>query len=435
MAPSLELKLLPPAAALEFFRQKGYQIGFSYLDVWQQEHQAAFTVAKALELDLLADIRAEVDAALAQGTTLQTFIDTLRPRLVQRGWWGLQEVVDPQTGEKVLAQLGSPRRLKVIYETNLRTAHAEGRWQRIQAAKATLPYLLYDHTPSPHERPEHAAWDGLVLPVDDPWWQRHYPVKAWGCKCRVIQLGDRQLQRLGKQVDLAPEETWTEYTNARSGETQRIPAGVDPAFHYPPGGRQASLEKALAEKQARAAQILAPPAAPPAAPADNLAARLAQAAERIAGEPVEHLFVFDAAGQPILHKTGGASAVELSPAELQQLPGQILLHNHPGVPQSFSVEDVRLAIWHDLAAMHAVDALFRYRIERAPGASWGPALWAQIEPVWQQIKSEVEQRFDEAKARGLIDDEQYDVLLEHVIWTEVEARFTIGYARTPRNAP
>ena len=253
---TLALKLLPPEEAIAYFRQKGYRIGFSYLDVWQQEHQAAFTVAKAMSLDLLTDIRAEVDAALANGTTLQTFIDALRPNLVRRGWWGQQEVIDPKTGEKVLAQLGSPRRLKVIYDTNLRTAHAEGQWQRIQAAKATLPYLLYDHVPSAHERPEHVAWDNLVLPVDDPWWLRHMPVKAWGCKCRVIQLGERQLKRLGKGVDSAPEETWRDYTNQRSGETQRVPAGVDPAFNYPPGGRLASLGKTLAEKIERAPAAL-----------------------------------------------------------------------------------------------------------------------------------------------------------------------------------
>ena len=249
----ITLKLLPPQEAIEYFRQKGYQIGFSYLDVWLQEHQVAFTVAKAMELDLLADIRAQVDAALANGTTLQTFIDELRPNLVKRGWWGTREVVDPKTGEKVLARLGSPRRLKVIYDTNLRTAHAEGQWQRIQAVKDRLPYLMYDHTPSTYERPEHAAWDGLVLPADDPWWLRHMPVKAWGCKCRVIQLGERQLKRLGKGVDQAPEEQWRDYTNARSGETQRVPAGVDPAFNYPPGGRRQAIEKSLAEKQARAA--------------------------------------------------------------------------------------------------------------------------------------------------------------------------------------
>lgn len=263
----LALKLLPPQEAIDFFRAKGYKIGFDHRDVWQSEHQNAFTVAKAMELDLLADIRAAVDAALAEGTTLKTFVDGLRPLLMKRGWWGTQEVTDPKTGEQVLARLGSPRRLKVIFDTNLRTAHAEGQWQRIQTAKQALPYLLYDHTPSPFERPEHAAWDGLVLPVDDPWWQRHMPVKAWGCKCRVIQLGDRQLKRMRKTVDTAPAESWTEYTNQRTGETQSIPAGVDPAFHYPPLARKQALQEMLEEKEQKAAQVLA---APPAAAARQL---------------------------------------------------------------------------------------------------------------------------------------------------------------------
>jgi uncharacterized protein with gpF-like domain len=255
----ITLKLLPPQEAIDYFRAKGYQIGFSYLDVWLEEHQVAFTVAKAMELDLLVDIRAQVDAALVNGTTLQTFIDELRPNLVKRGWWGAREVLDPVTGKAVLSQLGSPRRLKTIYDTNLRTAHAEGQWQRIQAAQETLPYLMYDHTPSAHERPEHVAWDGLVLRADDPWWRRHMPVRAWGCKCRVIQLGQRQLDRLGAEVGQAPEETWTEYTNQRSGETMQVPAGVDPAFNYPPGGRALAVRQAAQEKAARAAEALQAP--------------------------------------------------------------------------------------------------------------------------------------------------------------------------------
>lgn len=239
---------LPPEEAVAYFRQKGYRIGFDHRDVWQQQHQAGFTVAKAMQLDLLMAIREQVDAAIELGTTFDEFKANLKPDLVKRGWWGKAMRADPVTGETKEVQLGSPRRLKVIYDTNLRTAHAEGQWARIQETKAALPYLMYDHTPSQHERPEHKAWDGLVLPADDPWWQAHYPVKAWGCKCRVIQLGQRQLDRMGASVGQAPSEQLRDYTNKRTGETQQIPAGVDPAFHYPPGGRLASLGQMLADK-------------------------------------------------------------------------------------------------------------------------------------------------------------------------------------------
>lgn len=242
---------LPPEAAVEFFRQKGFKIGFDHRDVWQQEHQAAFTVAKAMQLDLLADIRDQVDAALADGTTFETFKAALKPNLVKRGWWGRAMMTDPADGQRKEVQLGSTRRLKVIYDTNLRTAHSEGQWARIQEAKATLPYLMYDHTPSAHERKEHAAWDGLVLPADDPWWRSHMPVKAWGCKCRVIQVGERQIARQGLKVGQAPAERYSDYTNKRTGEVQRVPAGVDPEFNYPPGGRRANLVDFMAQRLER----------------------------------------------------------------------------------------------------------------------------------------------------------------------------------------
>lgn len=242
---------LPPEEAVAFFRQKGFKIGFDHRDVWRQEHQAAFTVAKAMQIDLLVEIRAQVDAALADGTPFETFKAALKPNLVKRGWWGRAMMTDPADGQQKEVQLGSTRRLKVIYDTNLRTAHSEGQWARIQANKATLPYLMYDHTPSAHERKEHAAWDGLVLPADDPWWQSHMPVKAWGCKCRVIQMSARQIARQGLTVGQAPAERYTDYTNKRSGATQRVPAGVDPEFHYPPGGRRANLVDFMAQRLER----------------------------------------------------------------------------------------------------------------------------------------------------------------------------------------
>jgi hypothetical protein len=242
-----------PEEAVAFIRQKGYAIGFDYRDVWQKEHQASFTVAKAMRLDILADIRAGIDKAIVEGTTLKQFQDELRPLLVKKGWWGKAEMVDPETGEITIVQLGSPRRLKVIYETNLRTAHMEGKWERIQGAKASRPYLQYLHTPSPNERPEHAAWDRLILPVDDSWWQVHYPVKAYGCKCDVRPLSDDDLTREGLAPGTAPEERYYTWTNKRTGETLQVPVGVDPSFDYPPGGRLPALGKMFADKVEAAA--------------------------------------------------------------------------------------------------------------------------------------------------------------------------------------
>lgn len=253
----IELRALPPEEAVAYFRQKGYAIGFDYRDVWQAQHQAAFTVAKVMQLDLLQDIRAEVDRALAEGTTLREFQQRLIPTLQTKGWWGRRERLDPLTGKVREVQLGSPRRLKTIYDTNLRTAHSEGQWQRIQERKEAFPYLQYDGANSEHPRLQHKAWDGLVLPVDDPFWQTHLPVKEWGCKCRVIPMTRGQLQRQGLEVGKSPKVPTAPYVNARTGEIQQIPLGVHPAFNYPPGTRRASLNRHLVEKLEGATPALA----------------------------------------------------------------------------------------------------------------------------------------------------------------------------------
>jgi hypothetical protein len=132
---------VPPAEAIAWFRAKGYQFGFSWQDVEHEEHGRGFTVAKAMTRDLLETLREAVDRAIAEGETLQMFAKELRPRLEAAGWWGRKEMVDPATGESELVQLGSPRRLKTIFETNMRTSYAAGRWERIERNKRAFPRI------------------------------------------------------------------------------------------------------------------------------------------------------------------------------------------------------------------------------------------------------------------------------------------------------
>ncbi|MFM9902146.1 MAG: phage minor head protein [Polaromonas sp.] len=243
------LKAVNPEEAISFFRQKGYRIGFDYRDVWQQEHQAAFTVAKVTQIDLLTEIRGYVDAALADGTTLATFQQALIPKLQARGWWGKQELVDPLDGQAKLVQLGSPRRLEVIYDANLATAYSEGQWERIQRNQQLFPFLEYMRSGSTNPRHTHLAYAGVLLRADDPFWPRHFPIKEWGCKCYVIQRSQRMMDREGLKLGSAPPEVMRTLVNQRTGEIMQVPTGVDPAFNYPPGGRRSHLDKLLDDKQ------------------------------------------------------------------------------------------------------------------------------------------------------------------------------------------
>jgi len=276
-----------PRDALDYFRDKDLRVGFDYRDVWGQEHAHAFTVAKAMKLDILDDIRAGLDEALAEGKTFRDFAAEVKPKLQKKGWWGVKELIDPETGEREEVQLGSPRRLKTIYQSNLRSARAAGQWQRAQRTKETLPFLLYELGPSENHRDEHVKWAGTLLPVDHPWWRDHMPPNGYGCKCRVRQVsrteaermeregiqkpmaeleinpetglptGRRQRQVMPVRREPPPTET-VSYTNRRTGEITQVDQGLHPAWSSNPGqDRVRVLRGQLADKADTVDQRLA----------------------------------------------------------------------------------------------------------------------------------------------------------------------------------
>lgn len=241
---------LAPDKALEAFRSKGLATTFDWRDMLHEEHGAAFTVAKMLDLDLLSDVKAAVDQAISEGKSLQWFQDNLKPLLIERGWWGRQDMTDPATGEIREVQLGSSRRLKIIYDTNLRTSYAAGHWAKIAKNAETAPYLMYVAVDDDRTRPAHRAWSHTVVRWDDSWWDTHYPPNGWNCRCSVIQLSDRDLQKMGRDgPDQAPPVQTREWTNPRTGEVLQVPVGIDPGWAYNPGKSGAAhIAEAFVEK-------------------------------------------------------------------------------------------------------------------------------------------------------------------------------------------
>lgn len=255
-----------PREALAYFRAKQLKPGFDYRDVWRQEHAHAFTVAKAMQADILVDIRDALDEAIAQGVPFRTFAQQLRPTLEAKGWWGRKDVVDPLTKEVVSAQLGSPRRLRTIYSANIRSARAAGQWERIQRTKATHPYLLYQLGPSEEHRVEHVSWAGTLLPADDPFWATHFTPNGWGCKCHIRQVSKAEYSRLaatGRYQTKAPRIERRQWVNKRTGEVEMVPAGIDPGWDINPGlARGKQLQQDVKQKQRRAKQVLQAPLPP-----------------------------------------------------------------------------------------------------------------------------------------------------------------------------
>lgn len=213
---------LPFREQIEFFRRKVNMPTAAWTDLYTHEHDYAFVVAGANRDAIVSDFRAAVEKAIANGGTLEEFRKDFDRIVAKNGW-------DYNGGRNW--------RSKVIYDTNLSTSYAAGRWQQLQDA----PFWKYEHADwVEHPRQQHLAWDGLVLSREDPWWQVHYPPNGWGCQCSVRGLWPRDMQRLGKQgPDAAPDVTMVEHSigqrSPNGPRTVSVPSGIDPGFEYAPG--------------------------------------------------------------------------------------------------------------------------------------------------------------------------------------------------------
>jgi SPP1 gp7 family putative phage head morphogenesis protein len=247
---------LGPQQAIDYLAAKGYAVTWDWRQMLDDAHNQAFTVAKAMRLDLLSDIRAALETALQQGQTLKQFTANLTPVLQAQGWWGKQVIVDSQ-GVGELVQLGSPRRLKTIYQTNLQSAYMAGRKAAMEDTADTHPYWMYTGIQDGNTRASHRALIGKVFRHDDPIWSAIFPPNGFNCRCRVTALTEAAVRRRGLSVQSSAGRTWADTVelgpDKRTGEIITAPvtflrttdaAGkpvlfrTDPGFNHAPGNAQ-----------------------------------------------------------------------------------------------------------------------------------------------------------------------------------------------------
>ncbi|HFF5315873.1 TPA: phage minor head protein, partial [Acinetobacter baumannii] len=173
--------------------KKGFKIGWDWHETLDNAHSRAFTVAKVARMDLLQDIRQSLISAMQQGQTLEQWKASITPVLQDKGWWGKKTVINPE-GREQEVQLGSPRRLRTIYDTNMQSAFAAGRYKAMLAGAETRPFWEWRHITINNPRKQHVALNGRLFRFDDPFWNVAYPPSEWGCKCRVIARSAREVE-------------------------------------------------------------------------------------------------------------------------------------------------------------------------------------------------------------------------------------------------
>ena len=78
-------------------------------------------------------------------------------------------------------------------------------WNKIQAEKNIFPLLQFDAVLDKGTTNLCKSLDGVIRPVDDPFWQIYFPLNHWGCRSTVRQLRHGTVTDITKINEDAPE--------------------------------------------------------------------------------------------------------------------------------------------------------------------------------------------------------------------------------------
>lgn len=150
---------------------------------------------------MVADLLAAVADTMEEGGALADFRERYDRIVAEHGW-----SFDGDPGWHS----------ELVFRVNAGIAQAVGRWQQIQRLERQRPFIRYVTADDHRVRPTHAAWHGVVLPVDHPFWRTHYPPNGFNCRCTVQSLNERDIDRYGFErtdpghpaLDIPPDPGW-----------------------------------------------------------------------------------------------------------------------------------------------------------------------------------------------------------------------------------
>lgn len=178
--------------ALEYLEQKKTLPAKLYYQLEAEARAQAFTVSGYTAAEILERFLQELEAAVEEGTTQETFREKMDNFLKDEGYDGL-----------------NAWHSDVIFRTNLQTAYNAGHYKAMTdpAVQKRRPYWQYQTAGDGDVRPSHEAMEGKVYRCDDPIWDVWYPPNGFRCRCIVVSLTEDQVKQMGLQIsDLMPHE-------------------------------------------------------------------------------------------------------------------------------------------------------------------------------------------------------------------------------------
>lgn len=158
-----------------------------YGDAQQRAYDRSFTVSGAASIGQVEAVLDSLNSALRSGKTFDQWKAGAAAQSLDLG----------------------DGRLSTIYRNHMQTAFNHGHWVQQQRNSDTRPYLMYDAINDSRTRPTHAAMDGAIRSIDDPFWETHYPPNGHNCRCSTVSLTEKQALARGGETR-EPKGGWPE---------------------------------------------------------------------------------------------------------------------------------------------------------------------------------------------------------------------------------
>lgn len=108
--------------------------------------------------------------------------------------------------------------LETEYNTAVLTGEAAATYKRLKAQTDIFPYWEYKTAGDHLVRPEHAFLEDLILPANDPRWQKLFPPNGWNCRCYIVP---RLANEFDKTKLKAMRQRADSYLNSVQGKKEK----------------------------------------------------------------------------------------------------------------------------------------------------------------------------------------------------------------------
>lgn len=312
--------------------------------------------------------------------------------------------------------------LRTEYDTAVRRARFAADFRGYVANKDLYPNLEWLPSVSVNPREAHKIFYGTIRPVDDPFWNTNFPGNLWNCKCRVKST-DAPVNVKGKEEPVPPAPG----LDKNPGITEEVFTGSHPYIKDAGKEAQEAVENFLNKN------ILS-------TVGNEKTTRKVTAIENEIRMNKSHEtgMVIDKNGKIIIDKRGEAFQVQFTDSECLLMKDNIMTHNHPrgwGQPEkslgrignSFSIEDLTLAVGNDVAEIRAVTPHYTFSMKR-PKSGWGVTV-KELKMVYMANELKLRDQFMKRIKKNTLTPSQANATHFHLLARQIAKQYNWTYEK------